>query len=83
MILGPAEQEPHQPLSKVSRIGRRVVARFNQESQSPDKFIVMNQVQGQARSQAQVSKSGSGSGIANSVRHSPVIADRSTVTTQI
>lgn len=80
VTLGPAEQEPHQPRSKASRTNQGVVAKFNQKSQSPDKFIVMNQAQGQARSKY---KSALGSVMANSARHSPVVADRSIVITQI
>lgn len=51
--------------------GLGVVAMFNQKSRSPGKFVVMRQIQGQARKLNGMS--GSGPVMVTRVRHSPVI----------
>lgn len=82
MIPGPAEQDPHQSLSKVSRTGQRVVARFNRVPIT--RQIHSNEPSSRrSQEQVQVSKSVLGSLMANRVRHSPAITDRPMVTTQI
>lgn len=57
--------------AKAGGTGLRRVVMFNQKSRSPERFVVMRRIQGQARKL--IGMSGSGLVMVSRVRHSPVI----------